>query len=168
MAEALTYADWESVRDVLTREVTRVRANAASVEQRVVEEQIRAAEAEIDAKLTERYIVPFVPVPPLIHSLTVDIAAYRAHLTYRENRALESELDPLYLRYQHAQDQLTQLQTGRMIIPPLAPDPADPPSAGSVVTSTITRPPLISVSDFDLGGRSVYRDAWTPEYWGQW
>lgn len=167
MAESPTYATWEQVRDVLTRDKGIVGDNAASIEQHVVEAQIRDAQSEIDARLAERYVVPFDPVPPLITSLTINLAAYLTHLTFRQNRDMISELNPVYLRYQRADTQLTQLQNGQMVIPPTESDPTDPPSYGSVVTSTITRPPLIGPGDFDLGQRVPYRDPVSPEYWGQ-
>lgn len=164
------YCSSEEVIDVLTRDAAVVDGNAGSIDVEPVDKAIRDAQAEIDSRLGAKYTVPFNPVPPLINSIAQDIAAYLADLIFRENRDYASELSPIYLRYQRAQAALGRLSTGESIIPPDGSDPDNPPDVGTGlrVAAVYSRPPLISVCDFDLPGIYAGRPPyWTAEGWGQ-
>ena len=150
------YCDLDDIRDVLTRDA------AASGEDQnngstLDEENLAAARVdaqdEIDARLALRYTVPFAPVPDLIKRITIAIAAYLADLNYRENRDMQTELNPVLQRYTRAQTLLGQLSTGEAIIPQDGSDPDNPPDtgAGIRVASAYSRPDLVSACDFDLG-----------------
>jgi phage gp36-like protein len=49
--------------------------NAHNLKDTVIDQQRRAAEAEINASLSGAYTVPFTPVPEIIHTLTIQLAA---------------------------------------------------------------------------------------------
>jgi phage gp36-like protein len=163
------YCTRDEVVDVLTRDAAEVEGNGASVDGEAVDKAILDAEAEIDSRLGIKYTVPFNPVPPLIASIAQDIAAYLADLVFRENRDYQSELSPIYLRYQRAQAQLGRLQTGEAIIPPTGSDPDNPPDTGSGlrVAAAYSRPPLIDGCEFDIriGCSPARAPYWTPEGW---
>lgn len=165
------YCDLDDIRDVLTRDA------AASAEDQnngstLDEENLAAARSdaqdEIDARLALRYTVPFSPVPDLIKRITIAIAAYLADLNFRENRDMQTELNPIYQRWQRAVALLGQLSTGEAIIPPEGTDPENPPDtgAGIRVASSYSRPGLVCASDFDLGQQAPSSPwFWTEEGW---
>jgi len=159
-----TYATHDEVVDVLTRDGEKTSGNAGSLDEEPIAKAIIDAQAEIDARLAARYTVPFVPVPQLINTIAQDIAAYLADLVFRENRDYQTDLSPIYLRYQRAQTLLGGLQTGEIRIPP---DGEDPPGAdtGSRVVTAITRSPLFTSCDFDIYPRVDDPPYWTPEGW---
>lgn len=163
------YCTLDEVVDVLTRNAAEVEGNAASVDGEVVAKAIADAQAEIDSRLATKYTVPFNPVPALVASIAQDIAAYLADLTFRENRDYQTELSPIYLRYQRAQAQLGRLQTGEAVIPQEGGDPENPPETGSGlrVAAAYSRPALIDGCEFDIRlGCSPYQAPhWSPEGW---
>lgn len=83
-----------------------------------IEADIADADAEIDTALGDRYTVPFpTPIPSLVNSLSINIAAYLADLRFRGGKEYASELSPFYLRYQRARDLLDSLVSGAATIP---------------------------------------------------
>lgn len=50
-------------------------ANALNLKDSTIDQQRRAAETEINAALSGAYTVPFSPVPEIIHTLTIQLAA---------------------------------------------------------------------------------------------
>lgn len=83
-----------------------------------VEAEIANADSQIDAMIGGRYTVPFeVPVPPLIHNLSIDIAAYLSDLRFRGAKEYANELNPFYLRYQRALQLLNSVAMGDLDIP---------------------------------------------------
>jgi phage gp36-like protein len=66
-----------------------------------------------------------IPVPYVISSITINIAAYYATLSYRKNKPLQ-ENDPVILRYNDAIADLKAIQTGQ-----IQPDPNDPSNGQS-------------------------------------
>lgn len=89
-------------------------ATAAALTDAELLDQIVEAGREIDARLADRYTVPFPldAVPPLVAQLTRDVAAYLATLTHRRFQALDDR-HPVVLRYRRAQGILGDLQAGR-------------------------------------------------------
>lgn len=79
--------------------------------------EITNAQAQIDATLSQVYRVPFNPVPVLIKTLAIDIAAYLCDLNYRESREYESDNYPIIRRYNRARELLEWLRNGTMVIP---------------------------------------------------
>jgi phage gp36-like protein len=166
---APVYCDLDDIRDVLTRDAA-VSAELQNNGSTLDEENLAAArldaQSEIDARLATKYTVPFAPVPTLIMMITVNIAAWLADLNFRENRDMETELNPIYQRYQRAQALLGQLSTGEAIIPPDGSDPETPdPGSGIRVAAAYSRPPLISWCDFDLGYPTGQPPFTSPEGW---
>lgn len=77
----------------------------------VVEEAITKADALIDSYCSQQYAVPFVTVPELIKSLSLDIAVYRLYLRRR------IVPDPARQRYEDAVGLLRDLSAGRAKLP---------------------------------------------------
>ena len=165
------YCDLDDIRDVLTRDAALTAPEEQNNGSTLDEENLAAARSdaqdEIDARLALRYTVPFAPVPDLIRRLTIAIAAYLADLNFRENRDMQTELNPVRLRYDRAQTILGQLSTGEAVIPPDGSDPGNPPDtgAGIRVASSYSRPGLVTVCDFDIGYPVRQPPYWTPEGW---
>lgn len=158
------YATRPQVKEILRRTAGSVDGNASSISDEAMDESIQDASSEIDAKLATRYVTPFDPVPELVERICVAIAAYLADLTFRENRDLETEFNPNYLRYQRAQEMLTGLMTGNLVIPPEGVEPD--PGMGTRVAASFTRGSLITSCDFDLEmQRPCVPDYTTPEGW---
>lgn len=83
-----------------------------------IEADIADADSEIDTALGDRYTVPFpTPIPSLVNSLSINIAAYLADLRFRGGKEHGSELSPFYLRYQRARNILNSLVEGTATIP---------------------------------------------------
>lgn len=164
------YCDLDDIRDVLTRDAA-ASGEDANNGSTLDEENLAAARSdaqdEIDAKLALRYTVPFAPVPDLIKRITIAIAAYLADLNYRENRDMQTELNPVLQRYNRAIALLGQLSTGEAIIPPDGSDPDNPPDTGSGirVAAAYSRPGLVDACDFDIAPRVTSPYYWTPEGW---
>jgi phage gp36-like protein len=152
----------------IVRQPDLVQGNASTLADETLIEAIEQASSEIDGKLGSRYTIPFDPIPPLVKALCVNIAAYLGDLTFREVKDHETELSPVYLRYQRAQALLEQLQIGSMVIPPVGevPDPEDPPGAGGRAVYASRTAPLFGPCDFDISvcGPPA-ADYWTPEGW---
>jgi phage gp36-like protein len=110
---------------------------------------------------------PVVVIPPLVVTLTIQIATFYATLTYRKGKDL-SQWDPVYLGYLDATKTLADIAAGRIQVAPTP--PGDPVSVGGHVRNTI---PTIFTGD-DSGtmadgrggiqpagaGGSLLRDGW--------
>lgn len=73
---------------------------AANLDESFVEEQRRAAESYINGALGRAYTVPFDPVPEIVKTLTIKLAAamlkwnaYRDTASFKEMQALRAEID---------------------------------------------------------------------------
>jgi phage gp36-like protein len=125
---------------------------AASLSDEAVEDAIAEAQSRVDTRLAGRYEVPFDPdVPSQVRYITRDIAAWLCHLTFREVRDLNTELDPVHLRYKAAEALLIDLQNGKTDLPD-APD-ADPGESGQSVIVINETCDLFNECDFDLHRR---------------
>jgi len=108
----MAYAIAEDVRAAVTRDANNTTGTAASMNDDQLELAIRAAQAEVDGKLRGRYTVPFAdPLPFLVWQITVDIAAYRATLRFRQSKDL-TETDPVVLAHRASQHLLAGIATG--------------------------------------------------------
>lgn len=83
-----------------------------------------------------------IPVPDMIQSLTINIAAYYATLSYRKNKPLEAN-DPILVRYNDACTDLKAIQTGQISPNPVPPN--DPIYAAGVIRNV--RPPIFTGRD---------------------
>ena len=84
--------------------------NAFNLSDTVVDQQRRAAESEINTALASKYSVPFSPVPEIIHTLTVQLAA--GLLLQNAYRGTDRGKDKL----KAARDLIKALQTGDQTI----------------------------------------------------
>jgi phage gp36-like protein len=110
---AQPYATAEDVRAAVTRDPGNNTGTAATMADAQLELAIRAAQAEVDAALRGRYTVPFPPpIPFLVWQITVDIAAYRATLRYRQGKDL-TQADPVALTHQVARQLLGSIAAGK-------------------------------------------------------
>lgn len=143
------YATPEDVRTILTNDDADLSGSAAGMVDVKIQVEIDAAQAEIDARLANRYVTPFVAVPPLIKTITVDIAAYRANLLYRRSQDLTAE-DPMVLRYTNAQTLLGLLASGAADLPGVGVGDGNS-TAGTATVRNPYRGKLFSPDDLGLG-----------------
>lgn len=124
--------------------------SAASLSDAQIQEAIDNAGAQVDGALAIKYGLPLAaPVPQLVVSLTTDIAAYLATLTWRRNRNTPA-LAPIQLRYDRAVALLAQLVAGTIELP----IGESAPSAGSAWNT--------SPDTFWLGGELFPRPWYGP------
>lgn len=159
------YCTVDDVRGVLARDLTDLDGTAASMyDGALLDFQIVAAQAIVDGYLSGRYVVPFTDgaVPPLVTALTVDLAAYRATLTYRQSVDLGVD-DPVRLRYVDCMTMLKAIAAGDMDLPVPAVPPGGVTPTGTVSVRNPYRGRLFGLDDFDLGyagPRRGWRGGW--------
>jgi phage gp36-like protein len=168
----MAYATVADVREVLVRDDSDTEGNAASLPDPKIEGAIEQAAAEVDGWLSGRYgsNLPFTVVPMMVKSLTVDIAAYLADLTYRQASDFSSELDPVYLRYQRAKTTLEKLADGTVSLPDVDEDgdgdPDTPPIDAAAFAVNAYTGSLFMPGDFDLCHTWDERSRYG--YFGRW
>lgn len=115
----MVYVSPENVRAVLAKSEDDYEGTAASLSDSKISEAIASAEAEVNARLSNRYRVPFVAetVPKLVSDITRDIAAYLADLVYRGEVDHSSENEPVLLRHRRAEALLKGLADGDITAP---------------------------------------------------
>lgn len=117
----MPYTDTTTVRVLLNTTASQSQT-ASSLTDEAINQAITDADAEIDARLADRYSVPFSsPAPSVVSSLSTNIAAYLADLTYRQSREYASRFSPLYLRYQRCLEMLDRLSKGDDSLPGVDP-----------------------------------------------
>lgn len=149
----MAYCTPADVRLLLTRDFFDPAGTAAELEDARLDAAIAASQAVVDAWLAGRYRVPFPDgqVPPLVASVTADLAAWRATLTYRENKPLE-DTSPIIRRYADAQATLKALGDGSIDLPiSIDPGPGEPEPAGAATVRNPYRGRLFGADDFGLG-----------------
>lgn len=122
---ALTGQAYCDVSDVINAMTSfNAAGTPAEIDPAIVQQAITQASAKVSSWSGMVWGVgsggAIVPVPALIQSITVNIAAYFATLSYRKNKPLEAN-DPVLLRYQDAMSDLQAIQNGQ-----INPDPYDP------------------------------------------
>lgn len=143
------YTTKEAVRLALARDLQSVQGTAASLTDDALDDAIAEATSRVNTRLAGRYDVPFDPdVPVQVGFLTRDIAMWLAYLTFREVRDLNTELDPVHLRYKAAEALLIDLQNGKTTLPDV-PD-ADPGEDGTAVIAINETDDLFTECDFNL------------------
>jgi phage gp36-like protein len=157
------YAEPEQVRAAVARDPGNAAGTAGSMADSQLQESIDNAQAEIDARLRGRYTVPFAAVPLLIHTITVEIAAYHAKRRYRQSKPLNPE-DPAVLGYQWAQNLLKQIANGDADLDDgTGTGASEPAGSGGGLGRPVNAVPgrLFSMDEFDLGhGRPRRRHGW--------
>ena len=129
----MPYATPDKVRNSLARIYIEQGGTGGALDDPVLVDFCAEADAEVDGRLRARYTVPLDPAPLLIQRIAVSIACYLADLTFREVRDYQSQLNPVLLRYQRAQDLLGKLVSGELDLPSTVPGPEDPAQSGGVV-----------------------------------
>lgn len=146
---AVRYVTPEQVRDALAPDgVDPDNATAASDSDSALVDRIVEAADQVDAELGRRYTVPFTgTVPSLVVSLTRDIAAYLATLTFRRGDPVPSG-DPVALRYDRALKLLADLSSGKAELPT---DSGGEAETGQVEVVNPYEGDLFGVDDFAVG-----------------
>lgn len=126
--------------------------NAINLNDTAIDQQRRAAEAEINSKLSNHYTVPFTDVPALVQTLTIQLAAGLLLMA-----AYGSDNSRGKMLVEGARKQLEQIQAGEVLL--YDDDAAD--SIGEGVTSW----PDDTTADADSedgGGARLFRigDVW--------
>ncbi len=142
------------VRGVLAKDSNTPDGTGAEMADSQIQAEIDAAQAEVDARLAGRYTTPFATAPPLVGSLTTDIAAYRANLRWRQSEDLTAE-DPMVLRYAAAQALLKDLASGLADLPGIGSGDGNGDS-GVATTRNPYAGSMFTLRDFSLG--YGYRD----------
>lgn len=143
----MPYLVAQDLRDALagTENLT---GTAATLSDTDLDDAIRKAQAEVDAKLgTRGYTVPFTDPPELVIDITTDIAAYLATLVARRSEQISRD-EPVSLAYTRAEQMLAQITSGAATLQ--APGgAAEAASAAGVVVNPVDGN-LWNASDFDL------------------
>jgi phage gp36-like protein len=152
------YVTVPEVRENLRADGEDTTVTASRLPEARVSWAIKQAEAEIDARLSSRYAVPFNPVPQLVWDVALSIASYLTDLWYRGGVDYESERDPVLLAYARARDLLKGLMDGSIDLPPgdggTTPEP-NTAGATTVINQYAGR--MFYPDDFRLG---VARRGW--------
>lgn len=151
------YCTPDEVRHVLAAGADEIDTaeTAASLGDSALAGAIEDAQNEVDGKLAARYSgIPFVAadVPPIVKSITMNIAAYLATLTFRRTLDMTDQ-DPVSLRYARAEANLTAIVKGQMDLPVSPPTPDPVVDLGIVGGVRRYTGDLFSASDFDLTTR---------------
>lgn len=144
---ALTGQSYCEVSDVINAMTSYNAAGTpAEIDPSIVQQAITQASAKVSGWTGSVWGIDssgnVVPVPSLVQSITINIAAYYATLAYRKNKPLEAN-DPVLLRYQDAMTDLNAIQTGQ-----ISPSPYDP-SNGEDYESGHVRNTIPKVFDGD-------------------
>ena len=121
---------------------------AAALDDTALNDAIAEVQAEVDARLSGRFTVPFQDgsVPAVVAQIVRDLAAYKATLTYRRNVPVPDN-DPVALRNAQAFALLIALQNGQAGIVGASGEQGSTPEA---VAYNIIDGDLFSLQDFSL------------------
>ena len=129
----VAYADDQQVRLAVARDPQKPIGSAATLTPDQVQLAIDDAQAEVDGRLRSRYVVPFTaPVPDLVVSITIDIAAYLVSLTFYQEKDMK-DTDPAVRRYKRACCLLGDIAAGYVV---LDADDTDSSSPSTAVVGT--------------------------------
>jgi phage gp36-like protein len=138
---------------------------ASSVTDDRIDAAIVDVEAEIDARLSLRYVTPItvLPTPAVLVKITVDFAVYRVMLEHRGTKDLE-ERDPAQLRLNESKQLLDDIVNG------LADLPGDIPAAegGAGDPNNWIEDNVFTLDDFRLGFDYRYGDRGPYELGVRW
>jgi len=108
-------------------------------------ECIDDAEATTDSAIAKRYALPLTPVPPLLRTITKDIACWRA---IRNGFTQEGRVKNVYLDdYNRAMDMLDNLMSGKIQLADTAGSVIATNSSGKFLSSDDTYVPAINQDD---------------------
>lgn len=111
------YSEVDQVRLVLSSINAEQGGTAADLSDEQIQYEIDSASAVIDSALRIIYKTPFTPDTPfIITSICTDMAAYGCDLNYRKSREYDSQNMPIILRYNKANNTLSQIVSGTLTI----------------------------------------------------
>lgn len=119
---------------------------AAGLSDADINEAITEAQQEVDGRLSDKYTTPFTSPPAIVVSITKNIAAYLATLTYRRGNPIQTT-EPIALLYTRAQNLLAQIVSGAF--------PLQSPTDGS--DEAATGPAVSNPTDGDLWSENDFR-----------
>lgn len=158
----MTYLDPEQLRLAIAPNPDTVVGTAASMDDPELQVAIDNAQAEVDARLSVRYRVPFDPVPALVLTIVTGKAIYLANLQYRGSKDLAA-FDPVVLRHAQVEKLLTEIVAGRAGLIEVDGTAPVEQQGGAGMGAPINRyeGSLYSLTEFGLGyGRRDFRDGW--------
>lgn len=159
MASYLTPAQ---LRTAIAPHPEAVAGSAASLEDVELQIAIASAQAEVDARLSNRYKVPFdTPIPALVNTLVTGKAIYLATLQYRGSKDLAA-YDPVVLRHAQVDALLKDVAAGRAGLLELDGTAPAEQSGGSGVGAAINpyEGEMFGPSAFGLVRGGMLRDGW--------
>jgi phage gp36-like protein len=126
-----------------------------------IEYEIKNADEQINATLRRKYSIPLAePVPAILNTLSVDIAAALCDMTWRGSKEYTNEYNPFRLRYDRALLILDRIAEGSYPIYNPGEGPNDPDS-GAIVINPYDGDVLLTEDVFPRG----YRPG--PEHQGE-
>lgn len=123
--------------------------SAASLTNLQLQEAVDRAEAEINARLSGRYSVPFIDPPVIIKRIATDLAAYDATLSFYGSTDITDE-DPVIRRYRDSKYLLMDISVGKADLYPGA-GGEEPLVGGRASVRNPYEGKLFGLSDFALG-----------------
>lgn len=113
----MAYSTVEEVRKVLIGRRAEDRAETANeLDDDQIEYAIISADAEIDGAIRKRYKMPLaLPLPALVHMISIDIAVYLSMLVFQNSLPVAAE-SPSALRYDRARKILNEIKFGRVML----------------------------------------------------
>lgn len=109
------------------------------------------AEAEINARLGNRYVVPFTSCPPIITAIAIDLGLYYT-LGRKPLVGSQSKSDPWFEKFKESREMLKELAAGTMAL-------VD--SAGQVISQRTDIAPAWSST---MNYKPTFYEG-EPEYW---
>jgi phage gp36-like protein len=145
----MPYTDVDDLRLALNPGGVQDASTASDLSDDELADAILEAQAEVDARLSGRYTVPFPDgdVPAAVKIVTRDLAAYEATLRHRRFQPLADD-HPVALRHARADKLLTALSKGESSVV------ADDGGGAAVEIQNPYDGELFTLSDFDLAALS--------------
>jgi phage gp36-like protein len=149
----------------------------AEIDSTIVQLAITQASAKVSAWTNEVWGMDAegntVSIPFLVQSITINIAAYYATLSYRKNKPLVAD-DPIILRYNDAIADLKAIQTGAIDANPYDPSNGLSGAGGAAgssgnhgaVRNTVARTFTGRDSNTHIDHRGVIAPDTYPDAWG--
>lgn len=125
--------------------------SAASLTDELLQSSADRATAEVNARLSGRYSVPFIVVPDLVQTIATDLAAYDATLSFYGSTDITDQ-DPVVRRYAESKQLLMDIAMGRADLYPGESGGQSPAvSGGRPKVNNPYQGSLFCLGDFSLG-----------------
>jgi phage gp36-like protein len=163
----MNYCSIEDVRLALVEDGTEDGTNTASdMDDQTIDDSIAEATSQVDIYIGGPYRLDLGDqVPDSVRYLTRDVAAFLATCTWRKSKDFTA-MDPVYLRWQWAIQQLNSISSGAAEIPG-----GTGPSSSNAGATVVNIYPfnLFHPWQFDLIGRGAYgADFGGGSWYGGW